>query len=447
MSVIIQRTAPPRRGATIAPDGAPLRRKRRLRGWRTTPEKLHLVQVLLLAACVLSGVVAAAGLQLRVDTAEEIEGRTEPLTADAVDVYRALANADATVASEFLSGTASPPGSGYDRHIEEAARGLARAATLTARDSLTADRIADIAAQLPAYTALVERARAVRGTPEERVSSLRSASSLMQSTILRRAEAFQRIESERLDAHYRRAGALPAVALAAGAVSVLALLATQLMMACRTRRILSLGLAAATVAVLGLGVWWSVALSAFGDHVADSRRRSQTVSDALGPAQIAARQARASEILALVTRDPNLYEPDFSARMQRLARRDGAGGALGAARRLASDQTARDSVAETLDQARAWQASHAQITQLQKTGRHQDAVALAVGPAAPAATAFTAIDDRLAAGVAHERQAFATDIDQAQDALFGLVPGTVLFMVAAAAAAATGVGQRLKEYR
>ncbi|MDQ4068441.1 MAG: hypothetical protein M3203_03035 [Actinomycetota bacterium] len=447
MSVVAQRNSPGQDVAPRAPDRAPRRVKKRLRRWETTPEKLRLVQVLLVCACVLSGVAAAAGLQLRVDAAEEIERRTEPLSADAVDVYRALANADATVAGEFLSSNfTARPGEGYDRDIEEAARGLARAATLTGRDSLTADRIADIAAQLPGYTALVESARAARGTPEGS-ASLRSASSLMQSTILRRAETFQRIESERLDAQYRRAGAVPTIALAAGGVSVLALLATQLMMARRTRRILSVGLLAATVAVLALAVWWTVALSASGDHLADSRRRSQAVSDALGPAQIAARQARASEILALVAREPGLYEPDFSARMQRLARQDGTGGALGAAGRLASDETGRRIVAEAVDKSRAWLAAHGQIVQLQRAGRHLEAGTLAIGPAAPAAVAFTAIDDRLAAGVAHEREAFANDVVQAQDALFGLVPGTVLVMVAAAAAAATGVGQRLKEYR
>jgi hypothetical protein len=58
-----------------------------------------------------------------------------------------------------------------------------------------------------------------------------------------------------------------------------------------------------------------------------------------------------------------------------------------------------------------------------------------------------AIDDALAGAVTHERAAFGTDVTQAQEALAGLVPGTVAGMVAAAAAAALGVGQRLKEYR
>jgi hypothetical protein len=443
MTAIVEREGSDHR-ARGAPETSLRRRNRRFRRWETTPEKLRLVQVLLVLACLLTGVAAAAALQARANATRDIEDRTEPLAADAVDVYRALANADATVATDFLS-TSRDGGSEYIRDIEEAAKGLARAATLTARDSLTADRILDIAAQLPAYTVLAEGALAAERTDDERASSLREPSSLMQSTILRRAETFYRIESERLDAQYRRAAALPVVALVAGAASVLALLGAQLMMARRTRRMVNLGLAGATLAVLALAVWWTVAVSASGDHLADSRRRSQAVSDALGPAQIAARQARASEILALVARDPHLYEPDFSARMQRLARNDGAGGALGAAHYLVSEQAGRKTVADTVDHARAWRAAHGEIVELQKVGRHGEATAL--GRHGSAAAAFTAIDKALADAVTRERFAFRTDVNQAQKALTGLVPGTVAGMVAAAAAAALGVGQRLKEYR
>ncbi len=449
MSVIVERTDSDRHRARGAPETPLARRTRRSRWWETTAERLRLVQALLVSACLLTGVVAAAALQARANATREIEDRTEPLAADAVDVYRALANADATVATDFLSpGSTSPvAGSEYSRHIEEAARGLTRAATLTARDSLTADRISDIASELPSYTALVEPRRAAELDPAHRALSLREASSLMQSTILRRAETFYRIESERLDAQYRRAAALPVVALVAGAASVLALLGAQLMIARRTRRMVNLGLGGATLAVLALAVWWTIAMSASSDHLADSRRRSQAVSHALGPAQIAARQARASEILALVAANPFLYEPDFSARMQRLARNDGAGGALGAARYLVSDQAGRETVTETVDHARAWRAAHSQIVELQKARRHQEAAALAVGGDGSAAVAFRAIDDALADAVTDERAAFATDMNQAQEALSGLVPGTVAVMVAAAAVAACGVGQRLKEYR
>lgn len=432
-------TATIRRRSTV--DDGEGRRRRRL---ETTVDKLHLLQIVLLVACVVCGAVAAGAVQIRIASTKEIEERTEPLSADAVDVYRALADADASVAQRFLGYGDSPDLTArYAAEITKAATSLARAGTLSRRNSLTADRITDIAVQLPVYTGLVERAlREVDG--RARVAKLKDASALMQSTILRRAEAFQRTESQRLDSQYRQAGALPWLAVAAGATTLLVLVGAQVMLTRKTRRLVNLGVLAAGAVVVGLGSWWALALSASDGHLADSHRHSQAVSDALGPAQIAARQARASEILALVADDPKAYQGDYSARMQRLSRAGGAGGALGAARRLIPDQAGRQRVADTVADARAWLDTHGEIVALHTERRYQAAVNLAMGAAE---TSSAAIDHRLAEAVDIERQAFTTDVRQAEDALAGLVPGTMALMILAAGAAALGIGQRLKEYR
>lgn len=417
------------------------RRRRRL---ETTTEKLRLLQIVLMVACVVCGAVAAASVQLRITATKEIEQRTEPLSADAVDVYRALADADAAVAQQFLAGTDSLALiARYETDIRKAATSLTRAGTLSGRNSLTADRITDIAVQLPMYTGLVERALRELD-PRLRITRLKEASALMQSTILRRAEAFQRTESQRLDSQYRRAGALPVLAVAAGSTSLVALLIAQVILTRRTRRLVNVGVLAAVAVVVGLGSWWALALSASDDHLADSRQHSQSVSDALGLAQIAARQARASEILALVADEPDTYKGDYSARMMRLSRADGAGGALGAAGRLIPDRAGRERVADTVADARAWLLTHDRLYELHKTGRYQAAVALAMGPAEEASAA---IDNRLAEAVDIERRAFGADVRQAEDALTGLVPGTIALMFLAAGAAALGIGERLKEYR
>lgn len=423
--------------------GPPLAGGGRRRRLDTTAERLRLLQIMLMVTSVVCGAVAAGAVQVRMTETREIEQRTEPLSADAVDVYRALADADAAVAQRFLRPDNAPPElvTRYEGGITNAATSLTRAGTLTRRNSLTADRITDISVQLPMYAALVERALV---DSAGRLAALKSASALMQSTILRRAEAFQRTESQRLDTQYRRAGALPRLALAAGATSLLALLGAQVMLTRKTKRLFNLGLLAASAVVLGVALWWTFALSASDDHLADSRRHSQSVSDALGQAQIAARQARASEILALVTDEPDTYEEEYSARMQRLSRADGAGGALGAARRLIPDQEGQSRVTETVADARSWLLIHGQIHELHRANRDQEAVNLALGSAE---TESAAIDGRLAQAVDSERHAFGADIQQAEHALDGLVPGTVALMLVAAGAGAVGIGQRLKEYR
>ena len=428
-------------GREAAVDDGPRRRRRRL---ETTTEKLRLLQIVVMVACVVCATVAAGAIQARIAAISEIEERTEPLSADAVDVYRALADADAAVAQQFLRDTDQRAlMARYEQDIAEAATSLTRAGTLSRRNSLTTDRITDIAVQLPKYTGLVERALG-EADPRARITRLKEASALMQSTVLRRAEAFQRTESQRLDSQYRRAGALPALAVAAGVASILTLLGAQVLLTRRTRRLVNLGLLGAGAVVVGLALWWTLALSASDDHLADSRRHSQSVSDALGQAQIAARQARASEIFALVADDHKNYEADYSARMLRLSRANGAGGALGAAARLIPDEAGRKRVADTVADAQGWLVTHGRIHELHETGRYQGAVDLALSSAE---NASSAIDGRLEQAVDIERRAFGTDIHQAEDALGGLVPGTVALMVLAAGAAAWGVGQRLKEYR
>jgi hypothetical protein len=101
-------------------------------------------------------------------------------------------------------------------------------------------------------------------------------------------------------------------------------------------------------------------------------------------------------------------------------------------------------VADTVADAQAWQLTHGRIYELQTTGRYRDAVTLATGDAE---TASAAIDDRLAQAVDIERGAFGTDVRQAEDALGGLVPGTIALMLVAAGAATVGIAPRLKEYR
>jgi hypothetical protein len=95
---------------------------------------------------------------------------------------RALADADATVVSGYLSGgdESTAARQRYDDDIAAAASGLAAAAG-RADDPATADRVAELARQLPVYAGLIEQARANnrQGLPVG-ASYLGRASDLMQ---------------------------------------------------------------------------------------------------------------------------------------------------------------------------------------------------------------------------------------------------------------------------
>ncbi|MGH3978291.1 MAG: hypothetical protein ACRDRZ_04715, partial [Pseudonocardiaceae bacterium] len=123
-----------------------------------------------------------------------------------------------------------------------------------------------------------------------------------------------------------------------------------------------------------------------------------------------------------------------------------AGGALGAARRLASDDRGRVLVEAAIVEARAYVGAHEQVRRLDERGRYAEAVASAVGAETMSAAAFRRLDAALAAAVEHERAEFTGDIGRAGGWLAGTVVGTVLLALAAALGVVWGIGQRLKEY-
>ncbi len=437
--------APPeRQGSSV-----PRRASRPVPGWRGTRRALRAARVGLPILCVVAGGIGVLSAQARVDVADEIADRTEPLSADAVEVYRSLADADAIVAQEFLVRSEEEKQAAqlrYDGAIERAAASLAHAGTQASEEGLSTERIAAVTQQLPVYTELVGRARA-----DGDLERLREASGLMQSTILRQTEALQRDESGRLDEQYRRTAAFPSIALGLAAVCLAALAFGQLFLFRRTKRVLNVGLLVATGLVLSTLLWWTVALSTSRPDLRSSQRRSQSITAALGPAQIAARQARTSELLALLASDPASDDNNFRAKMQIVARSDGdmqgVGGALGAARNLASDSAALERVDAALVETGAWLRAHERVQELAMDEPNAARELALSTEAGGAAVAFEKLNEILSESVDEQRRTFTRDIGDARSALASVVPVTVLAAVVSAVAAAWGIGRRLEEYR
>jgi hypothetical protein len=418
--------------------------------WDTTPGKLRVIRMVLMIGIALAGIVGVVTANDRAYTTGDIAERIEPLNANVTTLYRSLADADATVAAGFLSVGVEPNEmrARYDRDVVTATTSLAQAGAQASGELVTANRIADITTQLPIYTGLVERARANnRQGLAVGATYLRRASQLMQSSILPEAAELQRRQAAQLAVTYQRAGSVPVVALAACGISLAGLVWTQVFLFQRMHRVVNVGLMAASVAVLAGLMWWTGAGMSSADELAGSLGHSRSVSDALAPAQIAALQARAAESLGLVTRT-GTSEPDFDARMQQLARNGGAGGALGAAKKLATDPEGRALVQAAVEEVRGYAAAHQEVRRLDEVGKYPKAVDAAVDThQASAATAFDRLAAALKAAVDYERGAFGKDIDRARRWLTGLPIGIGALALIAVVGVALGVRQRLEEYR
>jgi hypothetical protein len=227
-----------------------------------------------------------------------------------------------------------------------------------------------------------------------------------------------------------------------------ALIATQVLVARRSRRTFNLGLVAASaVTVLAL-LWSVVALGASAGRLETGRRDGAVLVSLLANSGRAALQARANESLTLVARGGGAtFEKEFTSRLDELIGTDGQSGlfAKALAQAPASD---RRLIAEARDEAIRWRTLHQQVRSADNGGDWDKAVELATATGDDALPAvFARLDGALAEALAVGNGRVDHQAEQAANALRGLLPGLVLLTVGLVAAVAMGFRPRIGEYR
>lgn len=424
-----------------------------VRSAATTPGRLSVIAIGLVLLSLVAGLFGTLAAQDKKDTINGLIDHREPLAAAAQQVYRALSDADATAASSFLSIGTEPLAmrQRYERDIAEAGAALAKAASDSSGVGKAAEQINILGREIPVYTGLIETARTYnrQGFPVG-ASYLREASELMRSKILPAAQELYRTDTDRLAAEQDDATGFPWLATALLLALLAALIVTQVHLTRRTNRLLNVGLVVATVSVVVALLWGAVALIVQSSLVGSGEDDGSHQVDVLVRARIAALQARANETLTLVARgDGAAYEKDFTALAGQLGGTDGQGGLLGEARGLAAGGAAADKVDAAIQAASAWFKAHGQVRRQDDDGSYQDAVDTAIrdDKKEGAAVAFQRLDENLVAAINVGRQEFLDDTRGADRALTLLAPGIAVLALIAAAGAALGIRERLREYR
>ncbi|MFF1413947.1 hypothetical protein ACFVX6_29845 [Streptomyces sp. NPDC058289] len=444
------------------PDGLPRRGTawaegvERLRAAATTePGRLRIVGAALAALVLLFGAVAVWEISGRVTAADDVVGRSQPLSADAASIYRSLADADTASSSGFLAGGNEPREvrSRYEKDIANASRLLVNAAASTTAGEDSRKQITLLSEQLPRYAGLIEQARATnkQGLPLGG-AYLRYANEQMSTQLLPAAQRLYEAETGRLYTDYDDARALPLASFGAGLLALAALLWAQRRNYRRTNRVFNHGLVAATAASLVLLLWLAAGHTVARSGLSEARTDGQESLKVLNDARIASLQARANENLTLVSRGAVLaedkksdkYDVDFSNDMKDLD------AGLATAAKLADDTAGRDPVARAAEGVRQWKGLHAAARQTDLTGDYQGAVGQVIGDKdhpKPTGTAFDTVDASLEEAVVHEQREFTRAARDGLGALDGLVTGTAALAVVGAVAALLGIGRRLSEYR
>ncbi|MFG2979898.1 hypothetical protein ACGFYQ_01385 [Streptomyces sp. NPDC048258] len=442
--------APPGRGTAWA-EGV-----ERLRAAATTePGRLRIIGAALAALILLFGAVALWEISGRSAAADDVVGRSQPLSADAASIYRSLADADTASSSGFLLGAKDEHEvrQRYEKDIANASRLLVSAAANTGGSEDARAQITLLSEQLPRYTGLIEQARAAnrQGLPLGG-AYLRYANEQMTTQLLPAAQRLYEAETGRLYTDYDDARSWPLASLAAGLVALAGLAWAQWRNYRRTNRVFNHGLLAATAASVVVLLWLAVGHTVARSSLSEARAQGQESLKVLNDARIASLQARAGENLTLIARGAVLaedkksdkYDVDFTTNMKELD------AGLATALRLADDEAGREPVTRAADGVKQWKQRHTAAREADLKGDYEAALPQVVGDKDhkdSSGAAFDIVDASLERAVAHEQQEFTRAAGDGLGALGGLLTGTAALVVVGAAAALLGIGRRLSEYR
>ncbi len=433
---------PPVAPADLQP-ARPVHRGVLARAFEGTPGKLRAAAIVGVVVCLLFAVLGANAFRSRGEALDAArDGAAQVVRVQQIATN--LAQADAAITNAFLQGgTASPAAlQEFDRFLAEASKGIADAARAQPGD---ADALAAVNQSLTRYSAAIATATANNRLGNEVGSAyLRQASQLLRTpsndyaAILPTLQAVAGTDETRVDDAFADARRAWIYLLVSGLVVLAGLLAVQVWLARRTRRILNVPLTAGTVTVL-------IALVLGGITMLSSQRGADEVRDthyeatrALAQARIAGYDAKANESLTLVYRGTgqayeSAWKAQFKAATDSLtaARAAGAFAAAGAASSLSS-----------------WKGVHEEIRRLDEGGRWDDAVTRATGNCAQdSPTVFKRFADATERALPQEAKAVADGLESSNGRLGLLGWLTLLLGVVAAALAWRGIAQRLEEYR
>ena len=399
---------------------------------RTTPGVVGMIALTVAGLCVLTGLVCGGQLDGRIAQRNAVLDRSEPFAYSAQNLYAALSAADAAAATEFLSARETAPvREDYQQALAAASAALADA-TAGSTDTESRRAVAELTAQLAAYTGLVESARANNLQAHVIGSAyLREASYLMQTKLLKGAEEIYNRNRETVDRDLGAVSSTPTASLVLLGLTLVAICIGSVIVFARTNRQFNLGLVVAAALVLVVGGWIVLATRLAAGDIEQGRTEGAAMFQQLAQARILAEKARTDETLELIAHgDITESEKSFSSHIEDLAARLGAGPAAAA------------------EGVRNWSASHRKAMDAYNNGDYNAAVEQTIGldPNASAAQ-FEFVKSSLRDEIERTRATLRDRVSAAGKWLSWSPTGTLALMVVAATAAVAGLWPRLREFQ
>ncbi len=409
----------------------------------TTPGRILTIGVILAILGGLSAFATSTTIKHRQQALSTVLDHTEPLAFAAGRLYTTLSVADAAAATAFIA-NAEPREvrQRYEQAITDASVAVTRASSGLTDESLV-QLLGQINAELSVYTGLIEIARTNNRAGNPVGSAyLSEASTLMQTTILPKAQQLYERTSARVDSETSATTQIPAPV----ALIVLATVAfgafSHRWLARHTKRRINPGLVVGALAILVMVVWVGTALWISTTGSRNAKDTAGKSLKAITNLAISAQQARADETLSLIRRgDEEVRKepfPEQIAKMQKLLDEY-------LSRRDAVDKADLDGASQLLVR---WQQANDRINEYISKGDYQAATQVALGNGdGDSGPAFGKLDEDLIKTMAQSRDQLRNDILNARRGLTGATVGGIVLSLGGAVAVALGLWPRLDEYR
>ncbi|MCJ0902262.1 hypothetical protein [Rhodococcus sp. ARC_M6] len=413
----------------------------------STPGRLTSLGVLLILLTLAAGLLAAATVGNRQTHLGNVLEETEPLANSAQNLYSALSLADAAASTAFIWGGIEPSAvrNRYTQSIGEASAEIVTAAAgLDSADEVGHNTLTTISADLSVYTGLVETARANNrvGNPVG-AAYLSEASHLMQTSLLPMAQQLHSAQESQVTGVQNDFARPPWWPVAAFALALSALIATQIRLAQHSRRRFNLGLILASLSVAAALIWVLTVGLISASTTARALDAGAGPLHELTGARIMAQQARTVETLSLARRDST--EADNTVFIEKVNNVDTI------LRNLQSDERSEvdaDVLATALDARDQWVSAHQRMTDSLAVGDFTGAAGITVGDGEQdSAAEYGVLDNALWQAIVDARENLRTDISHASRVLSASAPGVMALAAVAVAGICIGFWPRLREYQ
>jgi hypothetical protein len=435
--------------------GAPRRGTRgiaRRRGL-STPDALRALLASLVLLSLAWGAFGGWVATVHSSAAQSLVSVDEPLSLDARQMYQAIADADATITAAYLAGS-QPPRATLQRYQGDIATAAADLSRLRSGggSQTTSSALGALSGGLPVYTGYVASAQAeyAMGFPLTGGSFLQVASEEAHLVLLPAANAVFTQENAALSAASGDAtGWLTLIAaLLLAFVTGIVLFRAQRWLTRRTNRMVSPGLAIASVLLIISVVWLAAGFLTARSDFSKGFGQGSAPAENLALASIGVQQIRGDAVLNFISRSGNAsFADDFAATSKRVG--PGADSWLGAAAAAQPPGSqGADLVAQAEQEATAWYAANERVYTLgDKSQYAAERTAIVAAGTGGTATGYDTLEGRIEAAINTDQGVFQAAASAGASALSPLAGVVIAGSALMALCCAWAISRRLAEYR